>query len=43
MLQQLLSFRVVGRKLQGALHLGTRQIGFFLLEVNASENGAYER
>jgi hypothetical protein len=43
MLEQLFRFRVVGRKFQGTLHLGTRQVRFFLLEVNAREHGAHQR
>src|SRR6202030_3446186 len=43
MLEQLFPFRVVGRKFKCALHLGTRQVRFFLLEVNAREHGAHQR
>jgi hypothetical protein len=42
-LQQLFGFRIVGRKLQGALDFGARQIGFFLLEVDSREHGAHQR
>ena len=43
MLEQLFRFLVVGRKFKCTLHLGTRQVRFFLLEVDAREHGAYER
>src|SRR5258708_8824779 len=43
MFEQLFGFGVVRCKLQGALHLGTRQVRFLLLEINACEYGANQR
>src|SRR5260370_30307651 len=43
MFEQLFGFCVVGCKLQGTVHRGTRQVRFLLLEINGWEYGAHER
>src|SRR5256885_379378 len=42
-LQQLLGFGIIGRKFQRAWHLGTRQVRFFLLEIDASKRRVGKR
>src|SRR5258707_9891820 len=42
MLEQLFGLGVVRGEFQGALGFGTRQIWFFLLEIDAREHGSHE-